>query len=132
MTVAGVRLFGIYADHGDLSPDAIGVVLDFDGIRVYHTGDTAYRPERFQRAIGLAPRILLACINGRYGNLTEEEAALLTRDVSPRWVIPMHFWMFVEHGGDPARFLEYCRRYTPAVTAKVLKPGEAVLFRSEM
>lgn len=132
VTVAGVRLFGVYADHGDLAPDAIGVVLDFDGIRVYHTGDTAYRPERFQRAIGLAPRILLACINGRYGNLTEEEAALLTRDVSPAWVIPMHFWMFVEHGGDPARFLEYCRRYAPAITAKVLKPGEAVLFRSEM
>ncbi|MEN6535743.1 MAG: MBL fold metallo-hydrolase [Bryobacteraceae bacterium] len=129
INLTGVRIFSVYADHGDLAPDAIGVVLDFDGIRVYHTGDTAYRPERLRKAIELSPDVLLPCINGRYGNMDAEEAALLTRDVSPQLAIPAHFWMFVEHGGDPAAFIEHSARHAPKVKAVVMKPGEMLLFR---
>ncbi len=129
VALPGVRVFGVGADHGDLAPDAIGVVLDFDGIRVYHTGDTAYRPERFRRAIELSPDVLLPCINGRYGNMNAEEAARLAGDVSPQLVIATHFWMFVEHGGDPAAFLDYCGRYAPETKAVVMKPGETLVFR---
>ena len=48
VTVGGITVHAVYADHGELAPDALGVVLDLDGVRVYHTGDTAYRPEQFQ------------------------------------------------------------------------------------
>jgi L-ascorbate 6-phosphate lactonase len=127
--VAGVCATGMHADHGDSAPDAIGIMLDFDGIKIYHTGDTAYRPRELQAAVRMRPDVLLPCINGRYGNLNSEEAALLARDVNPRIVIASHFWMFVEHDGDPAGFLESCAKLAPGVQAMVMKPGEVYVYR---
>ncbi len=123
------KVTAVYADHGELAPDAVRIVFDFDGIKAYHTGDTAYRPEAFGRALELKPDILIPCINGRYGNMDAREAALLAGLCQPRVVIASHFWMFVEHGGDPAAFLENCAKFAPSVQAIVMKPGECLLFR---
>jgi L-ascorbate 6-phosphate lactonase len=125
----GIIVNVVFADHGELAPDAVGVVLEMDGIKVYHTGDTAYRPTEFEPAIRMRPHVLLPCINGRYGNLNAHEAALLTQSVNPRLVIASHFWMFVEHNGDPSAFLEDCSKLAPGVRALVMKPGERLLFR---
>ncbi len=69
LTAAGLRVAGVYADHGEYAPDALGVVVDFPDARVYHTGDTAYRPKEFAPAIAMEPDVLLPCINGRFGNM---------------------------------------------------------------
>lgn len=127
----GIRISPVFADHGDLAPDALGVVLEMDGVKIYHTGDTAYRPVEFAPAIRMKPDVLLPCINGRYGNLDAHEAALLTQMVHPRLSIASHFWMFVEHGGDPAQYLEDCSRLAPGVEALVMRPGERLLFRQQ-
>lgn len=127
--VEGMGVKGVYADHGELAPDALGVVLSCDGIRVYHTGDTAYRPEKFKPAIETQPDILIPCINGRFGNMDAPQAALLTRDVRPQLAIPSHFWMFVEHNGDPALFLEACSQLAPDVKVLIMKPGEGYVFQ---
>lgn len=129
VTLGGIKVHAVYADHGELAPDALGVILDLDGIRVYHTGDTAYRPEQFQPAIQMGADILLPCINGAYGNMDWREAAQLTQLVSPRVVMPTHFWMFVEQNGDPAKFLQHCAELAPAVQTVLTKPGEEFLFR---
>ncbi len=129
LAVEGIDVHGVYADHGELAPDALGVVLDLEGIKVYHTGDTAYRPEKFKPAVAMGPHVLIPCINGAYGNLNSEEAASLTRAVNPRLAIASHFWMFVEHNGNPATFLAACKQAAPAVEAVVMKPGERILFR---
>ena len=107
----------------------LGVVLELDGVMVYHTGDTAYRPEQFQPAIEMKPDILLPCINGAFGNMDWREAAQLTQLVAPRVVIPTHFWMFVEQNGDPGKFLQLCAELAPAVQAILMKPGEEFLLR---
>jgi len=125
----GIVVNVVFADHGELAPDAIGAVLEMDGVRVYHTGDTAYRPAAFEPAVRMQPHVLLPCINGRYGNLNAHEAALLTQSVNPQLAIASHFWMFVEHNGDPAGFLEDCSKLAPGVQALVMKPGERFLFR---
>jgi L-ascorbate 6-phosphate lactonase len=127
--IEGVGINGVYADHGELAPDALGIVLDFGGIRVWHTGDTAYRIEKFKPAIKMHPDVLIPCINGRFGNLNAEEAALLTQKVNPRIAIASHFWMFVEHGGDPGAYLENCARLAPGVRSLVMKPGERLLYQ---
>lgn len=129
ISINGIRVMGVFADHGELSPTALGVVLELEGIRVYHTGDTAYRPEKFQPVVALHPEILIPCINGRFGNLNAEEAALLTRDIQPRLAIASHFWMFVEHNGDPGEFLAKCAELAPGVDAIIMKPGERWLYR---
>ncbi len=126
--VAGITVNGVYADHGEFAPDAIGVVLDFDGIRIYHTGDTAFRPNEFAPVIEMRPDVLIPCINGRYGNMDAMEAARLAGLVHPQIVIASHFWMFVEHDGDPGKFLKACSQLAPGVQALVMKPGEELVF----
>ena len=42
-----------------------------------------------------------------------------------------YFWMFVEHNGDPAGFLEDCSKLAPGVQALVMKPGERFLFKKQ-
>jgi L-ascorbate 6-phosphate lactonase len=128
LTVGGVEVTAVYADHGELAPDALGVVLNFDGIKVYHTGDTAYRPEEFRPAIKMRPDILIPCINGAFGNMDAHEAAMLTALTAPAVVIPSHFWMFVEQNGQPAAFLEECETRAPKTQRILTKPGEKFLF----
>ncbi len=129
IAVGSATISAVYADHGDLAPDALGVVLDFAGIRVYHTGDTAFRPSQFQPAIDMKPDILLPCINGAFGNMDWKQAAQLTQLVSPRVVLPTHFWMFIEQNGDPKQFLSECATLAPEVKSVVLRPGEEYLFQ---
>lgn len=131
VTLGCVEVSGVYADHGDLAPDALGVVLNFDGIKIYHTGDTAYRPEEFRPVIEMRPDILLPCINARFGNMDAREAALLTSLISPQIVIPTHFWMFVEQNGDPGAFLSYCKEIAPQTQTLLMKPGEELLFKGQ-
>ncbi|MFN0171323.1 MAG: MBL fold metallo-hydrolase [Bryobacteraceae bacterium] len=125
--IEGVRVTGVYADHGTYAPDALGLVLDFEGIRVYHSGDTAYRPDEMKSPAILSPDVFIPCINGRYGNMDSRDAAMLARDISARVVIASHFWMFVAHNGDPALFLEACKEIAPSVEPHVMKPGELLV-----
>ncbi len=131
LKLGNIEINAVYADHGELAPDALGVVLNFDGIKVYHTGDTAYRPKEFQPAVAMRPDILIPCINGRFGNLDAREAAQLTALVKPKIVLPSHFWMFVEQNGEPAAFLDYCKELAPETKALLIKPGEELSFEKE-
>jgi len=131
LTLGSVEINAVYADHGELAPDALGVVLNFGGIKVYHTGDTAYRPEQFQPAINMHPDVLIPCINGRFGNMDAREAASLTGLAKPKVVIPSHFWMFVEQNGEPAAFLDYCKELAPETRTVLLKPGEELPFEKQ-
>ncbi len=123
-----VVVHAVYADHGDLAPDALGIVLDLAGITVYHTGDTAYRPEEFKAALDFKPDILLPCINGAFGNMNARQAAQTVQLIAPRIVIPTHFWMFVEQNGNPAEFLCECAELATQSRAVLLKPGEEFVF----
>lgn len=128
-TFGNVVIHAVYADHGELAPDALGIVLDFDGIKVYHTGDTAYRPGEFQPAVDMEPDILIPCINGKFGNMDAHEAALCTELVQPRVVFPSHFWMFVEQNGDPETFVNECKQRVPQTRTVLTTPGEEFLYR---
>lgn len=131
LTLGGVEITAVYADHGELAPDALGIVFNFGGIKVYHTGDTAYRPEEFAPAIRMRPDVLIPCINGRFGNMDAQEAALMTSLVNPQAVIPSHFWMFVEQNGEPGTFLDRCKQLAPETEAVLMKPGEELLFKRQ-
>ncbi len=131
LTIGSVEINAVYADHGELAPDALGIVLNFGGIKVYHTGDTAYRPEEFAPAIKMRPDVLIPCINGRFGNMDAQEAARLTSLVNPQAVIPSHFGMFVEQNGEPGAFLDRCKELAPQNQTVLMKPGEELLFKKQ-
>jgi L-ascorbate 6-phosphate lactonase len=130
-TIGGVGFRAVFADHGDLAPDAIGLLMDFDGIRVYDVGDSAYAPDEISRSLRSAVEVMISPINGRFGNMDADETCRLAALIKPRLLIASHFWMFIEHGGDPARFLEAARALPAGVHAAAMAPGEQIIFPAD-
>lgn len=118
----------VFADHGDQAPDAVGLIMEQNGLCVYHTGDTALRPEQMQTAISRKPQVILPCINGAFGNLNAETAAKLVGLTGSKLVIPTHFWTFVEHRGDPWQFQKNCQETAPQAQIRWLTQGEGILI----
>ena len=136
--IGGVTVHALAAAHEFLSPDpATGLypclqyILEGNGLRVYHAGDTL-------RYEGMLPRLqafgpidaALLPINGRdgaryrrqcIGNMTFQEAADLAGELRLRAVIPGHWDMFADNPGDPDAFADYLdAKYTGLV--RCLRP----------
>lgn len=113
------------ADHGDISPTALTLMLEFDGVRVMATGDSSWRPVLFKPLYDLQPDVVLPVINGVFGNMNHIDAARLVSEAKPRFAVPCHFWTLAEQGaGDPAGFIHACAVMYPEVHAMLLRPGE--------
>lgn len=119
-----------YADHGELAPDAVGFIIETDGITLYNVGDSGFAPERMLAGLP-AVDVMIAPINGAYGNLNEEEACQLAALVRPRWLVGSHTGMFEVHGGDPARFLQLASTLQ-GIEALAMQPGEYRIFSAEV
>lgn len=66
----------------------VGFVLNLDKIRIYHTGDTDLVPEMVKIE---NINTLLVPIGGDNLTMDEEAAALLTCQIHPQRVVPMHY-----------------------------------------
>jgi len=124
-----LELIGVLADHGDYSADCIGVIIILSNKRIYFTSDTCYRPDlpelvKIDKVIDL----LIVPINGKYGNPDSKDASYITAWVKPKTVIPSHFWLFKEHGGDPGLFVESCSIIAPGSIVKVPAIGEEFII----
>ncbi|MFZ4396521.1 MAG: MBL fold metallo-hydrolase [Kiritimatiellia bacterium] len=120
------------ADHGDLSPTALALLLDFGGVRVLASGDTSWRPILFKPLYDLKPDVVLPAINGVFGNMNHLDAARLVAEAQPRFAIPCHFWTLAEQGGgDPGGFLHACAALCPGVKAMLLRPGEGLTVEAK-
>lgn len=128
LTYGDVSLTGVYADHGDLAPEALGLIVQSGDIRVWQVADTAYRPEKWQDIFAAGIDVIIPPINGAYGNLDGIEAAKLAHDAHARVAIPCHFWMFAEHGGSPAQFLDACKELAPEVEPHLMAQGELLVY----
>ena len=119
----------VAADHGDLSPLAIGFIMNVDGINIYFTGDTCFRID-LDELIDLKESIdiLLVPINPAYGNPGAKGAANIASLMGAKTVIPCHYWQFKEHGGDPGEFLKSCIRISPKSDPKILAMGERFVY----
>lgn len=126
-----VELQAVFADHGELCPTAIGVVIRVEGLVVYITGDTAYAPEKILASLGgVKVDVMIAPINGQYGNLNARDACRLAALVKPRVLIASHYGMFLEHagaGGGPAAFLREAAKL-PGVQGVIMAPGENLII----
>ena len=119
----------VMADHGNDSPDAVGFIITVAGRIIYFMGDAAFRTD-MRDCIGNQGSIdiLLVPINGRFGNPDAREAAYFTQMFSPRIVVPCHFWLFAEHGGDPGEFAIVCAEKAPETAIKILAIGEEIVL----
>jgi L-ascorbate 6-phosphate lactonase len=131
--VGDVVVRAVHALHGPPAPperlprrplaDALGWVVSVGPVRLYHTGDTLLTTELFAVS-GLRPTAVLACINGRGGNMNADEAATLVAHLTPRIVIPMHYGCLVENTVDPQTFVAAVERLGLTSRVVVLAVGQ--------
>lgn len=107
--IGDFRIDFVNCDHGIGAPDAVGVVVRVDGKTIYEAGDTCLRLDR----IGEIPQpldVLIAPINGAYGNLDEKDCSVLAEHLKPNITIPCHYGMFASHHGDVGRFYDVMKK----------------------
>lgn len=113
------------ARHSD--PSAVGMLVQFEKVSLWFSGDTLYFPELSPQLLRLArrpPDIALVCINGRLNNMCAVDAVRLMAELQPRLAVPTHYGMFAENTVDPSGFLTACAHLNQP--ASVLGHGCAV------
>ena len=143
-TFKDVKITAVPARHvagiaGWETEDAIGLLLDFDGLRIYHSGDTEY--DLRLRALAYnhqAPiHAALLVINGAGGNMNAHEAALLAWQLRAKVVVPMHHILWKDFTGgeqatlDPQLLVDTYRRLGGVGRVKPLAVGEGIELSSE-
>ncbi len=123
-----VRVTGMPCDHGELAPDALGLLLEIEGKRIYIMGDTAYRPDLWDNDTIKNVDLLILPINGAFGNLNEQQAADTIAALTPRVSVPCHYWNFAEHGGDPGKFQKAMEATAPSSPYVLMRQGEGMLL----
>lgn len=97
--VGGFKLSAVYANH---TVPAIGILVEYDGIRMYFTGDTFFD----EKLAKVECDILFVCINGKLGNMNVEEAVSLTKMIKPKTGIPNHYGMFESNTENPLKYTD--------------------------
>jgi len=124
---AGFLMDFIQADHGQGAPLEVASIITVDGRHILETGDTSLHldwKEAYLKAGDLD--VLIAPINGAYGNLTEQENVDLTAALKPKLTVPCHFGMFASHGGHPGLWKELLEQQHPEQSYKLFTMGEGI------
>ncbi len=114
----------VNCDHGAGAPDAVGVVVKVNGKIIYEAGDTCLRLDRVDEIP--QPDVLIAPINGMFGNLNEEDCAALADALKPGITIPCHYGMFASHHGDVGKF--YDIMIEKKLLFLLMRQGEQYIF----
>jgi len=118
VTVKGVEIEVVpaYKRQQEFHPKSaghVGFVLNIDGTKVYHAGDTDLIPEMSS----IKADIALLPVSGTYV-MTAEEAIAAAKQIRPRLAIPMHYGAIVGDKSDAERFAAGCQ-----VETKILEPA---------
>ncbi len=137
VTITAVAARHVAGITGWETEDAIGLLLDFGGLRVYHSGDTEYdlrlRALAYDKAAPIDAALLV--INGAGGNMNAHEAALLAWQLGANTIVPMHHILWKDFSGgeqatlDPQLLADTYRRLCGAGTVRPLAVGEGLLLR---
>lgn len=125
--VEGFVLNFVDSDHDKGAPEEVGVIAIVDGKRILETGDTSLHldwKDEYLKAGAID--VLIAPINGAYGNLNEQDNVTLTRVLQPKLAVPCHFGMFASHGGNPGLWKELLESQLPEQKYKIFTMGEGI------
>jgi L-ascorbate metabolism protein UlaG (beta-lactamase superfamily) len=117
--VKGVKIHMVVAHHSAEKGNSAGVVVEMDGRRLYHAGDTGLTYDMKLVAEFFQPDLSFIPIGDRYtmGIPSAVKAVEFTRT---KRVIPVHYGTFPIIQTDPE---EFKRRVGTAAEVIVLKPG---------
>ena len=128
-TIGDFKINLINCDHGTGAPDAVGVIVTVDGKKIVEVGDTCLRLDRVSEYQSQGQiDVMIAPINGAYGNLNEEECSRLVEAVKPELTIPCHYGMFASHGGNPGNFYTVMTEQYPENKFLLMAQGEKYTF----
>jgi L-ascorbate metabolism protein UlaG (beta-lactamase superfamily) len=118
-TVSGVKVTAVPSYNTDKqfhpkSNNWLGFMVELDGVKIYHAGDTDHIPEMKD----LRPDIALIPVSGTYV-MTADQAAEAARAIKPKIVVPMHYGKIVGSEADAAEFAEALK---DAMTVVIKKP----------
>ena len=97
--IEAVPAYNIDKDFHPKSKGWLGFIVDIDGVKVYHAGDTDFIPEMndFNTDIALLP------VSGTYV-MTADEAVEAALAINPKIAIPMHYGAIVGGESDATKF----------------------------
>ena len=90
--------------NGESFDAAAGILLEFDGLKIYHTGDTALNYDLKLVGEIYKPDIALITISGK-ASMDIEEALIAAQWLKAKKVIPMHWDMGTEGNPNPEDFV---------------------------
>ena len=99
ITVSAVPAYNIGKKYHPKAKNWLGFILDIQGTRVYHAGDTDFIPEMKALDVDIA----LLPVSGTYV-MTAAEAVEAALALKPAMAIPMHYGSLVGDSGDAAAF----------------------------
>ena len=102
ITVGDFKIISVFALH---SCEAMGVIIEAEGKKLYFSGDTLYDEKLFSIA-DYKPDITFICINGRLGNMNVDEALETAKKIGAKVNIPNHYDMFESNSENPLLFSE--------------------------
>jgi L-ascorbate metabolism protein UlaG (beta-lactamase superfamily) len=105
---AGIKIKAVPAYNKDKafhprSSECVGYIIDMNGTKVYHAGDTDFIPEMKDVSADVA----MLPVSGTYV-MTAEEAVAAARKIMPKVVIPMHYGKIVGSKTDAEKFKKLC------------------------
>jgi L-ascorbate 6-phosphate lactonase len=133
-----VRVHSVPSAHPNFDNDSaygypfLGFVLEMDGVRLYHSGDTLAYAGLAERLRALQPHVAFLPINGRAGgegtppNMNAEEAVALAREAHIPLVIPHHYDMFDFNTADVKVFAALAELHGQPY--RVLRCGERAII----
>jgi len=119
--VKGVKIHMVVAHHSAEKGSATGVVVEMDGQRLYHAGDTGLTYDMKLIAEFFRPDLSFIPIGDRY-TMGIPSAVKAVEFIQTKRVIPVHYDTFPIIQADPQ---EFKRRVGASAEVIVLKPGES-------
>ncbi|MFS0614430.1 MBL fold metallo-hydrolase [Lederbergia ruris] len=128
--------FEYYAEMGHRF---VGFILDWNGVKVYHAGDTVVYPNLVETLKEETIDLALLPINGRdffrnqqniIGNMDVREAAELGVAANVDTIIPLHYDMFPGNSEKPGRIIDYLYEHYPMQKSHVCARFEKFMYVS--
>ena len=99
LTIEAVPAYNTNKDFHPKANGWLGFVVDIDGVRIYHAGDSDFIPEMKDLDVDIA----LLPVSGTYV-MTADEAVEAALAINPKLAIPMHYGAIVGEQSDAVHF----------------------------
>jgi len=94
----------------------VGYIVDLDGVKFYHAGDTDFIPEMG----GIETDVAFLPVGGTY-TMDVDEAYEAAKAINPGVAVPMHYGSIVGSDKDARRFKELCEG--SGIEVRILEKG---------